>query len=61
MKKNNLPIAYMDAKTEPYKSELLSQGGKVQVPCLKIQNLDKTTWLYESSDIMAYMDKLQTA
>lgn len=38
--------------------ELLQQGGKMQVPCLRIDNSKgKTQWLYESDDIIAYLSK----
>jgi glutaredoxin 2 len=37
-------------------SELISEGGKDQVPCLKIQTPGKPTrWLYESGDIIRYL------
>jgi len=51
----NLPIAYKDAKAEPYRSELASGGGKIQVPCLRIQTEQEERWLYESNDIINYL------
>jgi glutaredoxin len=49
-----LPL--LDAKREPYRGELLREGGKVQVPCLKIEEADgKARWLYESDDIIAFL------
>lgn len=45
-----------DAKTEPYKSELIRGGGKHQVPCLKITGSDGAVkWMYESDDIIAFL------
>jgi glutaredoxin len=39
-----------------YRSELIKQGGSAQVPCLRIDLDDgKTTWLYESRDIIHFM------
>lgn len=41
-------------------SELVSQGGKQQVPALKITNTNgKVTWMYESRDILNYLESLQ--
>ena len=37
---------------EEYREELIREGGKRTVPCLKIVNEDQSvTWLYESGDI----------
>ncbi len=37
--------------------ELVRGGGRQQVPCLRIENDDGTVeWLYESSDIMAWLE-----
>jgi glutaredoxin len=59
MRRLNLPIAVRDAKAEgPYRTELLQQGGAVKVPCLRIEQSDGTIeWMYESSDIIAYLEK----
>ncbi len=38
-------------------SELVHGGGKMQVPCLRIDEADKKRWLYESADIIAYLKK----
>ena len=54
----NLAIKYCDVnRNESYRSELESGGGKVKVPCLKIQSGESTEWLYESSDINRYLAK----
>ncbi len=54
-----LNIECRDAKNNPeFRQELESQGGKQQVPCLRIEKEDGTiTWMYESSDIIAYLQK----
>lgn len=38
-------------------SELVSEGGKMQVPCLRIEEGGKVRWLYESADIITYLKK----
>ena len=40
-----------------YQKELLAGGGRAQVPCLRIENAQGSKWLYESDDIMRYLDK----
>jgi glutaredoxin len=42
----------------PYRSELLEQGGKVQVPCLRIQKGNEVEWLYESEEIIKFLESL---
>lgn len=38
------------------RKELISEGGKRQVPCLRIKHSDGSVdWLYESGDIMHYL------
>lgn len=59
MQRLNLPIELRDAKAEGvYREELSQQGGEVKVPCLRIDKADGTTeWMYESSEIIAYLEK----
>ncbi|MBC8210468.1 MAG: glutathione S-transferase N-terminal domain-containing protein [Gammaproteobacteria bacterium] len=41
----------------PYRAELEQNGGKIQVPCLRLKSEDGSdVWMYESSDIIAYLD-----
>ena len=43
---------------ESYREELIREGGKRTVPCLKITNEDQSvTWMYESGDIINYLAK----
>lgn len=35
--------------------ELVSEGGRMQVPCLRIEEGDSVRWLYESGDIIKYL------
>jgi len=56
MRRQNVNIHLVDAKQESNKQELVSEGGKLQVPCLKINNNGKVEWLYESKAIMSYLN-----
>jgi len=40
-----------------YQKELLSGGGRAQVPCLKIETPSGSRWLYESDDIIRYLNR----
>jgi glutathione S-transferase len=40
-----------------YKHQLEEGGGKVQVPCLRIEKDGDVTWLYESDDIIQYLQQ----
>lgn len=54
----NVPVALRDAKHDATaRAELESQGGKIQVPCLRIEENGQSTWLYESKAIAAYLDQ----
>lgn len=57
MYKLNLPIAKRNASQGHYRQELLKEGGKVQTPCLRIEEDGKVTWLYESSEIIRYLEQ----
>jgi hypothetical protein len=47
-----------DAKNnEQDRQTLLEQGGKIKVPCLRIEENGQTTWMYESKVIIDYLDK----
>ncbi|WP_191601816.1 glutathione S-transferase N-terminal domain-containing protein [Marinomonas algicola] len=57
MHKLNLPIETRSASEgSPHREALLAGGGKVKVPCLRIEQGDKVEWLYESSDIIRYLE-----
>jgi glutaredoxin len=54
----NVPIEYRDAQNNPvYRSELLKEGGEIKVPCLKIEEKGRTKWMYESGDIIQYLNE----
>jgi glutaredoxin len=53
----NIDIEYRDAKNNAtHRKELLEQGGEIKVPCLRIEEAGTTRWLYESSDIINYLN-----
>ncbi len=54
-----LNIENRDARNdEKWNQELINEGGKYQVPCLKISKADGSVqWMYESSDINQYLDE----
>ncbi|GLR62704.1 glutaredoxin domain-containing protein [Marinospirillum insulare] len=54
----NIDIALRDAKNNPqFRQELQEQGGRVKVPCLRIEEEGKVRWMYESNDIIEYLNK----
>lgn len=58
MHRLNVPVALKDAKHDPEaRAALLAGGGKVKVPCLRIEDAEGTRWMYESNDIIAYLEK----
>ena len=59
IRKNSFKIELKDAKNnKAYKLELVNNGGKYKVPCLKIEKINaKTTWLYESDAIIQFLAK----
>lgn len=57
MRRQGLNIKTVDAKVSPNKDELIEQGGKQQVPCLRIEENGQVQWLYESKAIISYLDQ----
>ncbi|WP_338166129.1 glutaredoxin family protein [Vibrio sp. 10N] len=58
MKRQSIQVELKDAKNDPVaRDELLNGGGRVKVPCLKIVENGNETWMYESSDIVSYLQK----
>jgi glutaredoxin len=58
MHKLNLPIALRDVKKDPeHREALLAGGGRIKVPCLRIEEEGRVAWMYESNDIIAYLNK----
>jgi glutaredoxin 2 len=56
--KLNINVELRNIHLEPSHSvDLLAYGGKIQVPCLLIENEDgKKDWLYESNDIIYFLN-----
>lgn len=53
----NLSIEYRDAQNnEKHRADLLAGGGEVKVPCLRIDEEGQSKWMYESSDIIKYLN-----
>ena len=54
-----LDIEKRDARNDPrWNQELINEGGKYQVPCLKITTDDgNVEWMYESTVINQYLDE----
>ena len=45
-----------------YREELIREGGKRKVPCLRIEKEDgQVQWLYESSDVVSHLQELTKA
>ena len=57
LRKLDLDIDLKDAELPENRDVLLAGGGKVQVPCLLIQAGASQQWMYESSDIIDYLEK----
>lgn len=59
MRELNVSIELKDAKNDPLaRAELEQQGGKIQVPCLKMLDsaTGEVTWLYESKAIVEFLE-----
>ena len=58
IKRLNLKVETRDAQSEgEFRKELELNGGKIKVPCLKIECAGEASWLYESNDIIKYLDE----
>ncbi|MFP3851659.1 glutathione S-transferase N-terminal domain-containing protein [Pseudomonas sp. W5-01] len=58
LRRLNVPVALRDAKNnEPDRQALLSGGGRIKVPCLRIEEEGQTVWMYESKVIVDYLEK----
>jgi len=43
-------------KTPEYRQQLETEGGRVKVPCLRIEDQDEVRWLYESNEIINFLE-----
>ena len=54
----NLPIQTRDAQNNPVDRQALQDGGgEIKVPCLRIEEEGETRWMYESMDIIEYLEQ----
>ena len=58
LRRNSLNVELKDAKNDiAVKNELIREGGKHKVPCLRIEtDAYKIKWLYSSNDICSFLD-----
>ncbi|MDA8981456.1 glutathione S-transferase N-terminal domain-containing protein [Candidatus Thioglobus sp.] len=58
IKRLNLKVETRDAQAAgQFRKELEISGGKIKVPCLKLEGAGEATWIYESNDIIKYLDE----
>ena len=57
IKRLGLNIETRNALKNPYRADLLAGGGQIKVPCLRIDTKNETIWMYESSEIAAYLEQ----
>ena len=58
IRKLSLPMEYRNAQAPgQFRSDLEKLGGKIKVPCLRIEEDGEDRWLYESDDIIAYLQR----
>ena len=56
--KLNVPIELRDAQgNSQFRQELEQQGGRIKVPCLRIEDAEGVRWMYESNDINNYLNQ----
>ena len=57
-KKKSLKIELINAKKEHHKHDLIQNGGRQKVPCLRVQLENKTIrWIYESNNIIDFISR----
>ena len=53
----NIPVEFRDIMADgKSREELLMEGGRTTVPCLRIEDEGQVRWMYESRDIIDYLD-----
>lgn len=58
LRRLNLPMQTRNIHDgSEFRLELKSATGKVKAPCLRIQEGEQVQWLFESNDIIAYLEK----
>lgn len=63
MKREGLKIEIRNINgNKSFQEELIREGGKRKVPCLRIEKEDgEVQWLYESSDVVSHLKTLTQA
>ena len=63
VKREGLKIELRDiSNNNDYRDELIREGGKRTVPCLRIEKADgEVQWLYESGDVVAHLQGITKA
>lgn len=57
----NIELRNINQKND-FREELIREGGKRTVPCLRIEKPDgEVQWLYESNDVVAHLQQLVKA
>ena len=57
LQQRGMSMEFRDTLRDPAAFKELLQGrGRGTVPCLRIQRGDEVEWLYESMDIISYLD-----
>ena len=58
IKRLNLKVETRNAQAAgEFRKELELSGGKIKVPCLKLEGAGEASWIYESNDIIKYLDE----
>lgn len=58
--RSGLTIAYKNIGfSRAMRAELLAGGGRTMVPCLRKDFEGQSTWLFESTDIIQYLRKIE--
>ena len=58
MKHIDIEVEERDIARNPaYRAELIKGGGRTQVPCLRIESNEEVRWLYESQDIVRFLQR----
>jgi|SaaInl5LU_22_DNA_1037371.scaffolds.fasta_scaffold96363_2 glutaredoxin len=56
LKRDAIKLETRDAKrSETARNELVTGGGKLKVPCLRTVDQGEVRWIYDSSDIVDYL------
>ena len=58
LRKESINIELIDAKNQIYKKQLIENGGKLKVPCLRVESKkNQVKWIYESNEIIHFISE----